>query len=110
MKTMNKAELTKVVTGKIEGATQKQAGEFVDAIFDAIAEALANGESVNIPGFGKFEVRKRSARSGVNPLKLKELKEQGVDAATAKEQAAIQIEASQTPAFKAARALKEAVK
>lgn len=110
MKTMNKAELTKVVTGKIEGSTQKQAGEFVDAIFDAIAEALANGESVNIPGFGKFEVRKRSARSGVNPLKLKELKEQGVDAATAKEQAAIQIEASQTPAFKAARALKEAVK
>ncbi|PGQ45845.1 HU family DNA-binding protein, partial [Bacillus thuringiensis] len=60
---MNKTELTKVVADKAE-LTQKDAATATQAVLDAITTALANEEKVQILGFGTFEVRERSARTG----------------------------------------------
>ncbi|HDR7657930.1 MULTISPECIES: HU family DNA-binding protein [Bacillus] len=90
---MNKTELTKVVADKAE-LTQKDAATATQAVLDAITTALANEEKVQILGFGTFEVRERSARTGRNPQTGEEM----------------QIAASQAPAFKAGKELKEAVK
>jgi integration host factor subunit beta len=45
----------------------KEAEAVVDAIFDRIIEALADGDRVELRGFGSFEVRNRDARNGRNP-------------------------------------------
>ncbi|HDR7320979.1 TPA: HU family DNA-binding protein [Bacillus toyonensis] len=90
---MNKTELTKVVADKAE-LTQKDAATSTQAVLDAITTALANEEKVQILGFGTFEVRERSARTGRNPQTGEEM----------------QIAASKAPAFKAGKELKEAVK
>lgn len=74
--------------------TKKEAGLAVDAIFDAISDSLKAGEPVLLTGFGKFEVRRRAARTGINPKTLEK----------------IQLPASKVPAFKAGKALKVAVK
>ncbi|MCH3904259.1 MAG: HU family DNA-binding protein [Lactobacillus sp.] len=89
----NKAELVSEVADKAQ-MTKKQAASAVDAIFDSIQENLAKGEKVQLIGFGTFEVRKRAARKGRNP-------QTGAE---------IQIPASQVPAFKPGKALKDAVK
>ncbi|MGH1286298.1 HU family DNA-binding protein [Bacillus toyonensis] len=90
---MNKAELTKVVAEKAE-LTQKDAAVAIQAVVETITNALANEEKVQILGFGTFEVRERSARTGRNPQTGEEM----------------QIAASKAPAFKAGKELKEAVK
>ncbi|MFF2884940.1 HU family DNA-binding protein [Bacillus toyonensis] len=90
---MNKAELTKVVAEKAE-LTQKDATVAIQAVVETITNALANEEKVQILGFGTFEVRERSARTGRNPQTGEEM----------------QIAASKAPAFKAGKELKEAVK
>ncbi|MFK4323025.1 DNA-binding protein HU-beta [Bacillus sp. RC145] len=90
---MNKTELTKAVADKAE-LTQKDAAKATQAVLDAITTALANEEKVQILGFGTFEVRERSARTGRNPQTGEEM----------------QIAASKAPAFKAGKELKEAVK
>ena len=77
-----------------ELATKKQAQEAVEAVFDTITKGLAKGQQIAISGFGAFKVVKTSARAGINP-KTKEK---------------IQIAASKKPKFRAAKALKEAVK
>jgi len=89
---VNKTELIARVAEKTS-LTKKAAGDAVEAVLDTISEALASGEKVTIVGFGTFEVRDRAARRGVNP-------------ATGE---AIEIPASRVPAFKAGKALKEAV-
>lgn len=89
---MNKAELISKMA-ELEGTTKKAAGEQVDAIVSVITEALKNGEEVSLTGFGKFSVTERAAREGRNP-------------ATGE---TIQIAASKSPKFKAAKALKDAV-
>ncbi|MBO2521100.1 MAG: HU family DNA-binding protein [Clostridia bacterium] len=89
---MNKSELIAQVAEKT-GLTKRAAGESVEAVLSAIEEALVKGEKVTLVGFGTFEVRHRAARKGVNP-------------ATG---AVIEIPASKVPAFKAGKALKEAV-
>ncbi|ATF13676.1 HU family DNA-binding protein [Brevibacillus brevis X23] len=106
---MNKTELIAKVAETTE-LTKKDATKAVDAVLDAIADALKTGDKVQLIGFGNFEVRERAARKGVNPKLLKELKEQGVDDASAKEQAKVDIAATKVPAFKPAKALKESVK
>ncbi|PFW01740.1 DNA-binding protein [Bacillus thuringiensis] len=63
---MNKTELTKLVAEKSE-LTQKDATAATQAVLDAITNTLANQEKVQILGFGTFEVRERSARTGRNP-------------------------------------------
>ncbi|GMB07865.1 nucleoid protein Hbs [Thermolongibacillus altinsuensis] len=90
---MNKTELiTKVA--ETSGLSKKDASKAVDAVFDAITEALKNGEKVQLIGFGNFEVRERAARKGRNPQTGEE----------------IEIAASKVPAFKPGKALKDAVK
>ena len=73
---------------------KKQATMAVDAIFDTITSALSKGDEVAVAGFGTFKVAKRAARQGINP----------------KTGEKIQIAASIKPKFRAAKALKEAVK
>ncbi|AJH17161.1 HU family DNA-binding protein (plasmid) [Bacillus mycoides] len=90
---MNKTELTKMVAEKAE-LTQKEAAAATQAVLNAITNALANEDKVQILGFGTFEVRERSARTGRNPQTGEEM----------------QIAASKAPAFKAGKELKEAVK
>ena len=89
---MNKAELINAVAEKA-ALSKKDSEAAVSAALEAISAALAEGEEVRLVGFGTFEVKKREARMGRNP-KTKE---------------AIQIPASKVPAFKAGKALKDAV-
>ncbi|MBA1394667.1 HU family DNA-binding protein, partial [Lactobacillus sp. XV13L] len=58
---MNKSELTKEVAAKTE-LKQKDAEKVIDALIDSIKENLAQGEKVQIIGFGSFEVRERAER------------------------------------------------
>ena len=89
---MNKTELVAAVAEQT-GFSKKDAEKAVNAVIESITEALANGESVQLVGFGTFEVKDRAARKGVNPRTKEE----------------ITIEASKLPSFKAGKALKEAV-
>lgn len=89
---MNKSELIAEVAAKAE-ITKKDADAAVSAVIETITEALANGDKVQLVGFGTFEVRERSARTGRDPRTNK----------------AIEIPASKAPAFKAGKALKETV-
>lgn len=90
---LNKKALAEIVAEKLE-TTKKDATAAIDAVCATIAEELSKGNKVDISGFGKFEVKERAARQGINPA-TKET---------------IQIAASKVPAFKAAKALKETVK
>ena len=89
---MNKAELISAVAEKT-GMTKKDAERVVNATVETITQALVKGEKVAVSGFGNFEVKAREARVGRNP-RTKET---------------IQIPATRLPAFKAAKALKDAV-
>ncbi len=89
---MTKVELINAVAQSAE-ITKKDAEKAVNATIEAITEALAGGEKVSLVGFGTFETRERPARTGRNP-RTKET---------------IEIPASVAPAFKAGKALKDAV-
>ena len=89
---MNKTELIAAVAEKT-GLTKKDAERVVNATFETVTAALAKGDKVAVAGFGNFEVKTREARVGRNP-RTKET---------------IQIPATKLPAFKAAKALKDAV-
>ena len=89
---MNKVELIGSVAEKT-GLTKKDSEKAVKAAFESIEKALASGERVQLIGFGTFEVRKRKARKGRNPQTGEEIK----------------ISAAKVPAFKAGKALKDAV-
>ena len=91
---MRKDDLIMVVMAAAGLATKKQATDVVNAMIDTIVKTLSKGEEVVLPGLGKFEVRKMAARMGVNP----------------KTGAKIKIAAKKAPKFKAAKALKDAVK
>ncbi|MFB5759089.1 HU family DNA-binding protein [Paenibacillus medicaginis] len=106
---MNKQDIINEVV-RIAGIQKKDAWAAVEAVFSTVDNALVNGEKVYVKGHGTYEVRARSARTGINPTLLKELKAQGVDEETAKEQAKIDIPASKAVAFKPAGKLKESVK
>lgn len=90
---MNKTDLIDNVVAAT-GYQKKDITVAVDATFEAITTALANGDKVSLKGFGNFEVRDRSARKGRNPQTGEEL----------------DIPASKVPAFKPAKQLKDAVK
>ena len=92
-KKLTKKELVEVVAAKLE-MTKKDATEVVSVVFDEMTNTLKKGGDVDIAGFGKFVVKKRSARSGVNPATGEKIK----------------IAAAKVPGFKASKALKEAVK
>jgi DNA-binding protein HU-beta len=90
---MNKTDLIAKVA-EMTDLSKKDATKAVDAVFDAISEALQNGDKVQLVGFGNFEVRERSARKGRNPQTGEE----------------IDIPASKVPAFKPGKALKDGIK
>lgn len=89
---MNKTELIAAVAEKT-GMSKKDTEAVVAATLATITETLGQEEKVQLMGFGSFEVKKRAARMGRNPLSKE----------------AIEIPASTTPVFKAGKALKDAV-
>ncbi|HPW34426.1 MAG TPA: HU family DNA-binding protein [Candidatus Paceibacterota bacterium] len=91
---MKKPDLVEALMKATGIEVKKQATAAVDAIFDTITKAMGKGEEVAISGFGTFRVAKRAAREGINPRTGEK----------------IQIAASIKPKFRAAKALKEAVK
>jgi len=90
---MNKAALVDKVHAVLEG-TKAEAERAVDTIFDSITASLKSGEEVSVAGFGIFEAKMRAARTARNPRTGETL----------------QVPAMRTPKFRAAKALKEAVK
>ena len=89
---MNKTELVNAFAEKAD-FSKKDADKAVAAVLDSITDALAQGDKVQIVGFGTFEVRARAEKQGRNP----------------KTGEAMIVPASNLPAFKAGKALKEAV-
>ena len=89
---MNKAQL---VDKSSEGAdlSQAAAGRALDSFIEAVGEALQSGDQVSLVGFGTFLLRERASRSGRNPQTGE----------------TIEIAAAKIPAFKAGKALKDAV-
>ena len=75
------------------GMSRSAAGNAVDTVFEAVGEALANGEEVRIVGFGTFTTKSRPASTGRNP----QIGE------------SVEIQASTVPAFKPSKALKDGV-
>jgi DNA-binding protein HU-beta len=89
---MNKSDLIEAMADAGD-ISKTAAGRALDALTDAIAVALKNGDTVSLIGFGTFSVKERAARTGRNP----------------QTGASIEIAASKTPAFKAGKALKDAI-
>ncbi|ABI67440.1 HU family DNA-binding protein [Syntrophomonas wolfei] len=89
---MNKTELVGQVAAKT-GMTKKDVEKVVNAFFDTVEGVLKEDDKVQLIGFGTFEVRARQARKGRNPQTGEE----------------INIPATKVPAFKAGKALKDAL-
>ena len=89
---MNKTELVAALAAKTE-LSKKDAEKALNAVVETITEALKAGDKVALVGFGTFEAKQRPARVARNPRTGEEIK----------------VEASKTPAFKAGKALKDAV-
>lgn len=89
---MNKSELIAKIA---EGAdiTKASAGRALDSLIDSVTTELASGGDVALVGFGTYKVNDRAARTGRNP-------QTGAE---------IQISSAKVPAFKAGKALKDAV-
>jgi DNA-binding protein HU-beta len=90
---MNKTELVVVLAQELN-FTAKEVDQLIGALVDKVCDTLASGEKVVITGLGTFEVRTRVARRGVNPRTAE----------------TIEIPEQKSPAFKAGKQLKEAVK
>ncbi len=89
---MNKTELIDQIADAAD-ISKLAAGRALDAAVDAIKEALKNGDSVSLIGFGTFYVGERAARTGRNPRTGKTL----------------EIKAAKSPKFRAGKGLKDAV-
>ena len=87
---MNKTDLVNVVAAEAN-LSKKAAEAAVNATLDAIANALKNGDKVQLIGFGTFEVKAVAAREGRNP----------------KTGEVIKIAADKKPAFSASKVLKD---
>jgi len=89
---MNKNDLISAVATS-SGLSRNDATKAVEGVFDAITDALKNGDEVRLVGFGTFAVAKRKASTGRNPRTGE----------------AMEIKASSQPKFKAGKGLKDAV-
>jgi DNA-binding protein HU-beta len=92
-KMAGKADVVDALAAGIEGMSKKTAGDVFDLVFDTIGKHLRKEDRVQVPGFGSFDVRKRSQRKGRNP-------------ATG---ATITIKASKNVRFKAGKELKDSL-
>ena len=90
---MNKSSLVDAVHEKI-GGTKVQAEQAVETVIEAIVGALKKGTEVSVAGLGIFSTKQRAARTARNPRTGE----------------AIQVAAMKVPKFRAAKALKDAVK
>ena len=89
---MNKSELIEKIASDAD-ITKAAAGRALDSFIAAVTGALKDGDKISLVGFGTFEVRERAERTGRNPQTGAEIK----------------IAAAKVPAFKAGKALKDAV-
>jgi len=89
---VNKSELIEAVSASAD-LPKAAAGRALDAMVEAVTEALKANDQVVLVGFGTFSVKDRAARTGRNP-------QTGAE---------IQIKAAKVPGFKAGKALKDAV-
>ena len=89
---MTKNDLIAAIAEK-GGYTKKEAEQALMTVTGTITDALTRGEKVSIVGFGSFEVRDRAAKDSINPATKQP----------------IHVDAKKVPAFKAGKALKEAV-
>jgi DNA-binding protein HU-beta len=89
---MNKADVIGAIADQAE-LSKADAGRALDAMIEVVKKSLKKGDNVSLVGFGTFAVRKRAARTGRNP----------------RTGATIKIKASKIPAFKAGKALKDAI-
>jgi len=90
---MTKAELIERVSEQIQTLTKRQTEIIVNAVFNSIKDTLANGEKIEIRGFGSFRLRQRRSREGRNP----------------KTGTPVSVPAKRVPFFKAGKELKELV-
>ncbi len=90
---MTKAEFVDKLAEKGE-ITKKLASDTIDLVFSSVSEVLVAGGEISIPGFGKFSVATRKARTGLNP----------------QTKAKINIPETKVPKFTSAKALKDSVK
>ena len=90
---MNKTELITAIANKAD-ISKTDADKAITAFVEVLGKALKKNDKVALVGFGTFSVRKRAARTGRNP----------------KTGAPLKIAASKNPAFKAGKALKDAIK
>lgn len=90
---MNKMSIVEAVHAKL-GTTKVQAEQVVDTVIESIVNSLKKGEEVSIAGLGIFSAKERKARQARNPRTGE----------------AIQVPAMRVPKFRAAKALKEAVR
>jgi DNA-binding protein HU-beta len=90
---MNTADLIDKIASSDDKLSKTQAKALVDGVFSAIRDAAVKGEEVSLPGFGKFKVQAKPARTGRNPSTG----------------AAIEIAASKKVVFQPAKVLKDAV-
>lgn len=89
---MTKTDLINAVAAKTE-FTKKDSEKAISAVIASIEEALVKGDKVQLVGFGTFEVRDRKAKEAINPATKEKIK----------------VPAKKAPAFKAGKALKDAV-
>ncbi len=89
---MTKSDLINSVAAKAD-ISKKDADKYVNTVLDAIVEALAAGDKVQLVGFGTFEVRERAERKGRNPRTKED----------------IVIPASKLPVFKAGKGMKDSI-
>lgn len=89
---MTKTDLIQAIAEKAE-CTKKEADTALNAVLDTLTDALVAGEKVQIVGFGTFEVRERGPKECINPRTKEKM----------------MTEAKKAPAFKAGKALKDAV-
>ena len=90
---MTKAEFVDKLAEKGQ-TTKKHTSEAIELVFSTISDALVAGEEISVPGFGKFSVVVRQARSGINPRTKEKIK----------------IAETKAPKFSPAKALKESIK
>ncbi len=89
---MTKTELINLIAEKGE-YSKKDAEKALSTVLSSITDTLANGEKISLVGFGTFEVRDRAAKEAINPITKQP----------------VHVPAKKVPAFKAGKALKEAV-
>ncbi len=90
---MNKADLVEAVHGVLQG-TKVQSEQVIDTVVESIVKTLKKGDEVSIAGLGIFSVKARAARMARNPKTGEQVK----------------VPATNVPKFRAAKALKDAVK